>query len=157
MAWGCSRPGRCAAVIDSPAALVRCSSFSTPATAFPLFPSALPTPQKDDLPILCERHTTSKLCEFDDLEGIQTLGFRWVAGHGALAQSNDVHVLGCAVPALPLPPIIPSPSCRGEALASISYVARLTVTTMTAGQVHGWRVSYSDGAQHSIVGVSWPA
>lgn len=34
---------------------------------------------------------------------------------------------------------------RGEALASISYVARLTVTTMTAGSVHGWRATYSDG------------
>ena len=156
MAWGCSDP---AGVPQSSTALLHwCTAhpFRTPATSCPL-PSALPARQKDDLPILCERHTTSKLCEFDDLEGIQTLGFRWVAGHGALAQSNDVHVLGCAVPALPLPPIIPSPSCRGEALASISYVARLTVTTMTAGQVHGWRVSYSDGAQHSIVGVSWPA
>ncbi|KAL4433570.1 hypothetical protein ABPG75_000011 [Micractinium tetrahymenae] len=65
--------------------------------------------RKEDLPVLCERHTTSKLRSFEDLEGIQTLGF------------------------------------RGEALASISHVANLTVTTMTAGQPHGWRVAYSDG------------
>ncbi|KAL4439671.1 hypothetical protein ABPG75_002672 [Micractinium tetrahymenae] len=65
--------------------------------------------RKEDLPVLCKRHTTSKLRSFEDLEGIQTLGF------------------------------------RGEALASISHVAHLTVTTMTAGQPHGWRVAYSDG------------
>ncbi|KAI3434419.1 hypothetical protein D9Q98_002497 [Chlorella vulgaris] len=65
--------------------------------------------QKEDLPILCKRHTTSKLRAFEDLTGIQTLGF------------------------------------RGEALASISYVAHLTVTTMTQGAVHGWRAVYEDG------------
>ena len=37
------------------------------------------------------------------------------------------------------------PHHRGEALASISFVAHLTVMTMTAGQVHGWRVAYCDG------------
>jgi hypothetical protein len=35
--------------------------------------------------------------------------------------------------------------CRGEALASISYVAHLTVTTMTQGAIHGWRAVYEDG------------
>ncbi len=63
-------------------------------------------PQRDDLAILCERHTTSKLREFEDLESICTLGF------------------------------------RGEALASISFVAHLTVTTMPSGQPHALRVAY---------------
>lgn len=34
---------------------------------------------------------------------------------------------------------------RGEALASISFVAHVTVTTMTANMQHGYRVKYSDG------------
>jgi DNA mismatch repair protein MLH1 len=32
--------------------------------------------QKDDLEILCQRHTTSKLVDFEDLQRIETLGFR---------------------------------------------------------------------------------
>lgn len=68
----------------------------------------------DDLPLLCERHTTSKLTSFEQLEqGISTLGF------------------------------------RGEALASISYIAHVTVTTMTAGAEHGWRVEYKNGVMES--------
>ena len=59
--------------------------------------------QYEDLPILCERHTTSKLSTFEDLQKINTLGF------------------------------------RGEALASITFVAHLTVTTMTADQTHGYK------------------
>lgn len=35
---------------------------------------------------------------------------------------------------------------RGEALASISYVAHLSVATMVRGQGHGWRAAYQDGA-----------
>jgi DNA mismatch repair ATPase MutL len=32
-------------------------------------------------------------------------------------------------------------------LASISYVAKLSVTTMTEGALHGWRVTYEDGEE----------
>jgi DNA mismatch repair protein MLH1 len=67
------------------------------------------TLQTDDLPILCERFTTSKLREFEDLTAIGTYGF------------------------------------RGEALASISHISHLTVTTKTASSSCAWRAHYSDG------------
>ncbi|GMQ02117.1 hypothetical protein CsSME_00048492 [Camellia sinensis var. sinensis] len=57
----------------------------------------------EDLPILCERHTTSKLCKFEDLQSIKSMGF------------------------------------RGEALASMTYVGHVTVTTITKGLLHGYR------------------
>lgn len=36
--------------------------------------TTLPPVQEQDLPILCERHTTSKLQKFEDLQGIQVGG-----------------------------------------------------------------------------------
>lgn len=63
----------------------------------------------EDLPILCERHTTSKLSSFEDLQSIKSMGF------------------------------------RGEALASMTYVGHVTVTTITKGQLHGYRATYRDG------------
>ncbi|XP_010543732.1 PREDICTED: DNA mismatch repair protein MLH1 [Tarenaya hassleriana] len=63
----------------------------------------------EDLPILCERHTTSKLSKYEDLFSLNSMGF------------------------------------RGEALASMTYVGHVTVTTITKGQLHGYRVSYRDG------------
>ncbi|KAL5220094.1 hypothetical protein ABZP36_024807 [Zizania latifolia] len=67
----------------------------------------------EDLPILCERHTTSKLSAYEDLQTITSMGF------------------------------------RGEALASMTYVGHVAVTTITEGQLHGYRVSYRDGVMEN--------
>lgn len=64
---------------------------------------------RDDLPLLCVRHTTSKISAFEDLSSIATYGF------------------------------------RGEALASISHIAHLTVTTRTPQSDVAWRAHYVGG------------
>uniref|UniRef100_A0A914M727 DNA mismatch repair protein S5 domain-containing protein n=1 Tax=Meloidogyne incognita TaxID=6306 RepID=A0A914M727_MELIC len=78
-------------------------------------PMALPSekifsrPSPEELSIACCRFTTSKLREFEDLQKIQTFGF------------------------------------RGEALASISLVSNLIITSRTANEICASKACYKEG------------
>lgn len=66
--------------------------------------------QEEDLSILCERFTTSKITSYEDLNSISTYGF------------------------------------RGEALASISHISHLSVTTKRHNSQLAYRAHYSNGS-----------
>ncbi len=64
---------------------------------------------KDDLALALSRHTTSKINTLEDLENIESLGF------------------------------------RGEALASIAAVSRMSLASLHADEQHAWQVLVADG------------
>lgn len=77
--------------------------------------------------IVCERFTTSKLQTFEDLSAIATYGFRGEVGF-SLCSIKKKKNLSVVVRLL----LFPRPTPYSQALASISHVAHVTITTKTA-------------------------
>lgn len=75
---------------------------------------------KDDLILALDRHTTSKIYTLNDLERINTLGF------------------------------------RGEALASMSSIARLSLSSSTETTQQGWKINCDYHQEHPLTPVPIP-
>lgn len=105
--------------------------------------------KKEDLAIAVERFTTSKLREYDDLQSISTFGFRSALPYRKICTLNcDPAALETVETEHEYTRSSNSKSLQskatqqtynhsrkfnsGEALASVSHVAHLTITTMTA-------------------------
>jgi DNA mismatch repair protein MutL len=69
---------------------------------------------RDELPLAVASHATSKICSFDDLERVSSMGF------------------------------------RGEALASVSSVARFSLTSRQAGDDSAWRIEVDGGRMQDV-------
>ena len=95
--------------------------------------------RKEDLGIVCERFTTSKLRNFNDLSNIATYGFRGKHLYDKILNSWSMMTFGFAK--LTKSDIF----FIGEALASISHVAKVTILTKTKDQTCGYKVEYKDG------------
>ena len=132
---------------------IRVRFFSAPvAINFPAIPRSHPIPciafnathaQVEDFGLLCERFTTSKLRKFEDLRQIHSFGFRGeVSKRGDEIHSYD----GNATPLdrTPHPPPPPPPH-DPQALASITHVAHVTITSKTRGSPCAYRARYADG------------
>ena len=79
--------------------------------------------------IVCERFTTSKLRKFEDLSSISTYGFRGEVGMSVHYSTvyRHAHVYSCKTGVC-----MYYYCCVLQALASISHVAHVTITTRTA-------------------------
>ena len=84
---------------------------------------------RDDMVIACERFTTSKLTNFDDLKSISTFGFR-----GEAVSMHRVTYLENIKFRYSL-----------TQLASITHVARVTILTRTKAAPCAFKASYLDG------------
>jgi DNA mismatch repair protein MLH1 len=95
--------------------------------------------RSNELDIVCERFTTSKLRSFEDLREIETFGFR---GEVCILILICAHFCQTSI------------KFRNwlKALASITHVAHVTITSKTNDSVCAYRARYADGKLVSLPG-----